>query len=345
MVTLKFPINNEKISLQTDAQELFFKDENQRADFDGNLTFKWNDLQKQGEDFSIPSPVTFRWEDECEQSNQSDACYYLLVSENEDISAPWVYITDKCYYDVYNLKVDTKYFWCVQKSGKRSDVFSFQTLPTLPRCIKIDNISNVRDIGGYKVAGGKIRQGLVYRGGEFELHMHLNRDGAEELLRLGIRSELDMRGEANGQIDFTTAELIGINRIYVPSVPYTNVFNKDYSRAVKSFFRMFTDPKNYPIYFHCWGGADRTGTFAFILGAFLGMCFEDLINEYEFTSLAIWGMRSRNYEEFDKFVKLFMTIPGKTLQEKGYSFLKTHAGLTEKQICTIYDILIEKDIR
>lgn len=344
MLELLFPAKNSTVSLQTSAQKTFIGEEKRRAEMDGELTFRWYDLEKEGTDRTIPLPVTFSWKDNAENEEVNDAYYYLLVSENADMSKAWVFITKDFSYDVYNLKVNTTYFWCVQKNGKRSEIYSFNTLLTLPRCLKIDGISNVRDIGGYSVDKGKIRQGLVYRGGEFELHMQLSPDGANELCRLGIRTELDMRGEAEGKVDFTTAETLGLKRIFVPSVPYQSVFEKDYQKCVIDFYKVFTKKNNYPIYFHCWGGADRTGTFAFILGAFLGMSLSDLIYEYEFTSLSFWGIRSRNYCNFREFLKQFMSLPGDTLHEKGETFLRKYARLTDKQIENIYKLLVQKDL-
>ncbi len=308
---------------------------------DGSLTFCWYDLERQGNDFSTPPPVTFAWEDD---EKDVAAPYYLLISEKPDMTGAWLYITEEPFHDVYNLKVDTEYYWCVQKNGKRSCVGSFKTELTLPRTIDLNGISNVRDLGGYKVKGGRIRQGLVFRGGEFELHMSLSKKGAEELTRLGIRTELDMRGEAIGKVDFATAEALNVKRILIPCAPYTELFRNENRNMVKSFFKVFATAKNYPIYFHCWGGADRTGTFAFILGAFLGMELDDLIYEYEFTSLSVWGIRSRNYKEFINFLESLNAMPGETLQEKAEAYLKDFAGMTDKQLKTIYDVLVEKTV-
>ena len=304
MLELKTPLQNERVSLQTGEQNAFIAAEKERAEMDGTLTFEWYDLEKQGTDRSRPLPVTFCWNEIKEDTHDNEGSYYLLLSEHMNMQDPWVYIPKQTYYDVYNLKVDTTYVGCVQKNGRRSEFFSFQTLLTLPRCIKIDNVSNVRDMGGYKVREGRIRQGLVYRGGEFELNMHLSDDGAKELRRLKIRTELDLRDEAREKVDFTAPEVLGINRVYVPCYQYAEVFNEEKRSALNPFFKIFADSANYPIYYHCLAGADRTGTFAFLLGAFLGMDLVDLILEYEFTSLSIWGIRSRNYVEFQHFLEL-----------------------------------------
>lgn len=341
MIELMSPTGGREISLQTDTQRKFIEDEQHRAQMDGALTFQWYDLVKQGEDHSVPVPVVFSWQ-EHEPANNG-AAYYLLVSEHADMKDAWFYVTEQTEYAVYNLKVNTAYYWCVQKNGRRSEIEHFQTADALPRCIKLGGISNVRDMGGYRVKNGRIRQGLVYRGGEVELHMQLGAEGAQDLLRLGVKTELDMRGEACGQVDFTTAEAIGIARVFVPSVPYGAIFEKEHAPRLREFFEIFADPTRYPVYFHCWGGADRTGTFAYILGAALGMSEQDLITDYEFTSLSIWGVRSRNYGDFQAFLQKFAALPGRNAQERARAFLVQYAGLTSEQIAIIEDTLLEKD--
>ena len=81
-----------------------------------------------------------------------------------------------------------------------------------------------------------------------------------------------------------------------------------------------------------------------ILGALCGMSHEDLIFEYEFTSLSIWGIRSRNYKKFLAFEEKFFALPGETLREKAVYYLKKYASLTDRQIERIYTIMVEKII-
>jgi len=343
MIELKSPANGSEVCLQTDYQRDYWQSGEHRADSEEATTFCWYCLEQKGTDYTLPLPVSFSWQYFTDDEEEKNAYFYLLVSEKEDLSAPWVYITQNDSYDVYNLKVGTEYFWRVYRNGWQSELFSFKTSLTLPRCIKVDTISNIRDMGGYKVKDGRIRQGLAYRGSGLELHLHLAPTGAEEMLRLGIRTELDLRGEAKGRVEKTPGELIGLNRIFIPTLPYADAFKKGLRTSLGRMYRVFANPKNYRIYFHCWGGADRTGTLAFILGAFLGMDYEDLMYEYEFTTLSIWGVRARTQPLFSEFLKLFMALPGDTLQQKSISYLKDYAGLTDKQLCKIYEIMVEKE--
>src|SRR5512132_2259481 len=63
---------------------------------------------------------------------------------------------------------------------------------TLGRRIDIPSVPNLRDIGGYSVAGGgRVRTGLPYRSVELN---HLQGDGdLEAFAELGIRTVFDMR--------------------------------------------------------------------------------------------------------------------------------------------------------
>lgn len=71
-----------------------------------------------------------------------------------------------------NLKVDTNYEWTVTAiSGDKSvesEANRFHTVDGTVRFIDIDGLSNVRDCGGWTGLDGKrIKQGLLYRGEEF----------------------------------------------------------------------------------------------------------------------------------------------------------------------------------
>lgn len=334
------PAKNAVVNLESDYQKRFACDEIKRQKIDGKLIFTCYDPELKGKDMTHPMPVVFSWE-ETDSEQKEVGCSFLLVSEYEDLRDPWVYITKDFSYSVYNLKVGTPYYWCVQKNGKRSETMSFQTAETLPRCLKIDGASNIRDMGGRVTPFGRIRQGLLYRGSEFELHMHLQPSGADELKRLGIRTEIDLRGEARDKVDYTVGELIGMRRAYLPIEAYASFFDKAYRTSLKSIFKLLADPKSYPIYFHCWGGADRTGTLAFVIGALLGVKYEELVFEYEFTSISVFGIRTRNYSEFCDFLEKFMELDGDSLSDKAHVYLKKYAGVTDMQIASIKKILLD----
>ena len=348
MIFLREPKNGARVSLATEYQIEFISEEQRRlrGEADADFKFDWTNVQPglDREERSHPAPVHFSWCDRpLERGHNGRKIYtFLIISENEDLSSPEVYTTDKSSLDIYNLKIGTKYYWCVQKNGRRSKIYSFTTEFIAPRFIRIDGVSNVRDMGGYVVEGGKrVRQGIIYRGSEFENKMHISEKGINDLLGLKIRTDLDLRGESAKQVDNLITPLFNINRIFVPSEAYEGLFLPDEKDELNTFFSTFANPKNYPIYYHCRGGADRTGSYSFILGALYGMSLDDLFLEYELTSLSIWGTRVRNHKLFSKFLESFFTLPGETNAEKARYFLRTNAGLTDKEIDRIYEIALE----
>ena len=96
------------------------------------------------------------------------------------------------------------------------------------------------------------------------------------------------------------------------------------------------------IYYHCWGGADRTATAAFLLGALLGMDETQLIADYEFTSLSIWGIRSRNLSVFKALFDLFGSFPGETLREKAEYYFLVRLGMSREAVDLIRQTLVEE---
>ena len=64
---------------------------------------------------------------------------------------------------------------------------------------------------------------------------------------------------------------------------YRTLFGEDGKRIMAENFRLFCRRENYPIYFHCIGGADRTGSLAYVLNGVLGVPRHDLETDWEET--------------------------------------------------------------
>ena len=87
---------------------------------------------------------------------------------------PVTYLLDKdtTSASITNLKVGTDYSWSITaiagEKEQESRHSNFSTKDELVRFIDIDGVSNVRDCGGWTgLDGKKIKQGLLYRGEEF----------------------------------------------------------------------------------------------------------------------------------------------------------------------------------
>ncbi len=343
-IELLTPEKDAAVSLLTEMQRTFLSPEEdaKRAALDGALNFHWYDLKKGENEQSIPAPLRVSFRVTVEEDEKEDGYAIVLVSEREDMSDPVaVEMTEGDSCDIYNLGIGRTYYVCVQKEGKRSEIRRFTTLRELPRGIFIDGISNVRDAGGYACDGGKVRQGLLYRGGEVERHMHITPSGIRAMQSLGIRTDLDLRGEAVGTVDYPTLSPFGIRRVLIPMRPYGELIDPENAETLCEIFRLLADPEAYPLYHHCWGGADRGGSLAFLIGAVLGVSMDDLLLDYEFTSLSIWNTRSRNYPEFLKLKNAVLEAEGNTVSEKAANLLCS-LGVPRESIVSIRSILIEK---
>ncbi len=232
--------------------------------------------------------------------------YLVKVSKNADLSEAKEIHTTNSYATIDNLFAGTTYYWQVSAGGVSSEIESFTTDEGF-RMISAGAVSNIRDMGGRPVSGGKhIKQGLIYRGGELVRENYVPTDSSsthyqslyEDNLpilqdELGIKYEIDFRGDAESG-NITESPLKDENHQDIDYLRIPNMSGYDYvfkmnstmNEKVKTMFLAFKDALNKPVYFHCWGGADRTGTAGFLLGALLGMSFTDLVIDFELTSFS-----------------------------------------------------------
>lgn len=324
MIKLKSPKRGDTVELLTDIQIKFLKSDRTNVTVEN---FDYLNLRKsESGDYSFPKGIIFEWEADGEGSVQ--------ISTSEDFKN-CLYSKSACNSCcVENLKCGTRYFWRVVSGNEVSEVFCFNTADIYPRFIKIDGITNVRDCGGWKtIDGGRIKQGLLYRGSEMNSHVSITDEGLKTMREvLEIKSVMDLRWYKEVVKDVYKGGYVNIS-----VAPYSEWFEKpEVTRAV---FEYLSDKENYPVYFHCWGGADRTGTMAFLIGALLGQSYEDLIDDYEITSLSIWGARSRNSELCRGFLEAFNALEGESISEKAKKYLLS-CGVSEKQINDFKNIML-----
>ena len=176
-----------------------------------------------------------------------------------------------------------------------SAVGTFVTEDIPPRWIAIEGrTKNIRDLGGWRTRDGRrVRQGLSFRGealndnsvnGEIVGRNRLTFEDAAYLTKtLGIRTDLDLRTKR--EISTMTQSPIGPGVAYIHrSAPaYKEIFTPEGMKTMAENFRVFCDEKNYPIFFHCIGGADRTGSLAYVLNGVLGVERANLERDWEST--------------------------------------------------------------
>lgn len=321
------PQKREIVNTNAPFQQEFYECENYRA---VKKVIKKLVKQNKAEGFfTFPAPVVFKWKTEDEKS-------LLEISEDESFENARKYNVSGNSAEIYNLKKDTEYFWRVNGCGCQC----FFTDSTPPRWIKADGCMNIRDLGGEKNRDGQtLRQDRLFRG--VKLEELASEEGIKALNDLGIRTEIDLRKEAVGKME---ASPLGKGVKYISHVcnGYHDFLQKDSKEDTKALIEYFADESNYPIYFHCHGGADRTGTLAFMLGAILGLDDETLIRDYELTMISspeIKMSRSRK-NKIKEFLKLLHARnKNQSLGENAVDFLR-ECGVTEETLESIRKIML-----
>jgi len=289
-----------------------------------------------------PVPILFTWE------TTLPPPYTLEISQDKRFR-PLVrtITTDTNSAQVYNLEIGREYCWRVRAGKKCSATRAFTTMgPIRQIFVSATGPVNVRDWGGKEISsGGRTRQGFLYRGTQLQDPFAISEDGKIVMLEeLGIRTDLDLRYD--NQVKDMTGSPLG------PTVKWlhfaVNAYNsfEEANKAVQfplwcSTMRVFADKDNYPIYFHCWGGVDRTGEVALLLNFLLGVDEEQAFIDYEFSSTANF-YRPRTIPYLQQWLNhLKAYAPEGTRQEQVEKYL-LDIGLTQEEIDAIRENLTEK---
>ena len=304
--------------------------------------------------------------------------YKVLVADNEDFKNAKELETSENSITVRNLFVNTEYYWKVVAGEEESEVGTFTTgdYPRWMTCRSLTGeedgrgIYNVRDNGGYMTDSGKrVKQGLVYRGGEITTmsssgHYNTITKVAKKAFRedMGMVGgiELDLRGTSDIGDNYKAcgfAEDGDIDYVMHAIKSYEQTFTQTRSE-IAPIFEILKNADKKPVYYHCFGGADRTGTIGFLLNGVLGVSYTDLVIDFELTSYSSINnehIRSHiqgHQHSYDRWPALINQI--KTDTTGGYSydtnaslkdnleqFLIKACSVPQATIDTIRDIMLE----
>ena len=309
--------------------------------------------------------------------------YTISYGLKADLSDAKTMNTSNTSVRIKNLLVNQKYYFKVSADGKDSVISDFKT-GDYPRWIDARPMFNVRDMGGYMTSSGqRIKQGMVYRGGEINSktgwygsqrytddfgntdtrdgHIVTQTDASKRAFRedMGMINglEIDLRSSSetngypvsSGVCNFAENKDISYKMLSISS--YANGMKNNTSQ-IKQVFEAFAQSDEHPVYYHCYGGADRTGVVGFMLGALLGMSYTDLVIDFELTSYS--SNPSRNYRshlrngpwnEWPGMVTYLKNDLGwgttKTIKDGMEEYLKTKCNVSQTTIDTIRSIMLE----
>ena len=160
-------------------------------------------------------------------------------------------------------------------------------------------------------------------------------------VELGWKSDIDLRSDIEcwGMKGSPAGE--GVKWWHYSSKSYGAMGRPEGKEAFVKVFKVFLDERNYPLDFHCIGGADRTGAVAFILNALLGVSDEELDKDWEFTAFIYQDQNFGHKTRFDKLRKVFDAYPGANTREKVEAYVK-ELGFTDADIEKFRGIMLEK---
>lgn len=325
------------------------------------------------DEYSKPVSIKLEWEDTVACNN-----YTVLLSETEDFKNAKRIITAEKSVEIYNLKVATTYYWKVKqnmKDGTTSQTGDFETVAYGPRNLTIDGVTNVRDVGGWSIGNGKRTvQGVLFRGGRlnnsypdgwvkggddtgYSYQAEITQAGVKTFTEeLGIKTEIDFRTrDRNGYPGTTDANETlfssagsGVNYVSIPMNGDADVNSN--MAAIKTFFETIAVKANYPIFYHCNIGTDRTGMVTYLINALCGVGQDDLYYDYMFSNFGLIALPSAQVANPSRKELTDLTTgegtaarvnayAGATLQEKAKACLRA-CGVSDATINAVYDIMV-----
>lgn len=303
-----------------------------------------------------PWPVQFTWEGKAS---------VLRISTSPDLQQPMEISVGDSPAEVYNLIPGVRYFYSVLAADgtvlKESCI-----IPKGPMRMIHGLLRNTRDLGGWRAGDKTIRYGKVYRGANLDDIQSNPEEKRIVLEQLGIGVDLDLRGLPAG-----TSGGSGQNNPWKYSDPvvYKNIQVWNYFIASNNYMQNFSIASGATadqyqsairfiigalragrvVYFHCHGGADRTGTLAFLLEALLGVSESDIAKDFELTTYAR-SLHRRNsvggwfYKPMVQYIRTF--APEGTIQDQVEAWAKTRHSdtvnpLTDQEIQTLRELMLE----
>ncbi|KAJ3191020.1 hypothetical protein HK101_008161 [Irineochytrium annulatum] len=245
----------------------------------------------------------------------------------------------------------------------------------------VSGIKNFRDFGNYPVGNGKfVRGGVLFRaanpGNVDEDGVAAMRClGVKRVFDLRSNQELlkDAPREIEGivrthnpvypDVDFSPVALGMRWKFYTEG---TEGFSKAYEQIMKAGRESFrailstvVEAGCEPFVVHCTAGKDRTGVFAAILLSFLGVEDDIIVRDYALTE-ALWLPSNEDLQKAAdasagrvsvEAIRLMMGAQAESMTKalailrrvygSAEGYLRTHLGLTDSQLSTLRDKLVE----
>ena len=340
---------NEVFEIHTDAQKEFLQYEGSYATMcTGEDKSKLPDGKTH---LSDSKPITLTWNYELPEGKELSK-YSVVYGQEKDLSDGYRVdgetSEDKITFN--NPFLGRNYYKLIatftDDTTDETPIRHFEVDSTYPRNLTISGMTNCRDIGGRTTKdGGKIKQGLIYRTSGKNQNGSLTDATKEEMLNhLRVKNEINLAGDSNSyNLNLEGTTLITSCRMDTSSTGGYSHISRN-AEAVKNFFNFLSDSKNYPLYYHCKIGTDRTGLCTILLHGLLGVSYEEIYQDYLFSNFGKIGEQRTigdgNSHDIRKYLDDFMNYSGENFQNKVYNTLLS-LGVSRETLNTIINYLTE----
>ena len=303
---------------------------------------------------SDPNPVNLAW-DFTVPSGKTLSRYDIVVGKEADLSDGYaIKGTTANSLDVYNSYLGDNYFKVVANyadgTTDSSKIMKYKVDNVYPRNLKIDGMTNCRDMGGGRelVDGGYIKQGLIYRTsstsswayGRGAVPDTITNDGKEVLFnQLGCVTEVNVNNSGSS--------VQGIKNYVEAYMWYDSGKHHLYRNAepIKTVFHALANPDNYPLFYHCRIGTDRTGLCAILISGLLGVPENLIYQDYLFSNFG--NIQEKRYigekagrDNILNYINDLKAFPGEKFHNKVYNYLLS-IGIPASELNSVIDILTE----
>ena len=297
-----------------------------------------------------PKQVTLNWEYEA-PSDKELSKFQVMFGQEEDLSDGYVVNgTTANSISFSNPFLGDNYFKVIANftdgTTEESDINIFKVDETAPRNLDVGNMPNVRDMGGRTTyAGGKIKQGMIYRtaGNKFDNRSNVD-DACIEVLtkQFKVKTEINVANSTSNNVNLNGVKVENAYMAY-GSVPYSNLARN--SVRIRQIMDILSKEENYPVFYHCRIGTDRTGITGVMINGLLGVPFNEVIQDYGFSNFSpIDNQRypgktpDNNGDDIKKYIDELLALPGKNFQEQTYNALLA-LGCPAEQLNAIINIM------
>ena len=296
-------------------------------------------------------PVTLTWNYELPEGKEVEK-YSVVFGQKKDLSDG--YKVDGGTEDTisfYNPYLGKNYYQLIATfTDGTTDETPIRRLfvdSTYPRNLTIAGMTNCRDIGGREtVDGGHIKQGLIFRTSGKNQNGSLTDATTEEMINhLKLKKEINLAGDSSSyNLKLTGTDLYEGSRMDTSSTGGYSHISRN-AEAAKNFFNFIADENNYPLYYHCKIGTDRTGVCTILLQGLLGVSYEDIYQDYLFSNFGKIGEQRTigdgNSHDIRKYMDDFVKYSGENFQNKVYNVL-LGIGVSKATLDHIIDNLVDK---